>query len=236
MKSAVETWNGQWYEPIASFVRIQMASADPAHALEHVQRVVENATRLMAGTSAEPGVVLPSAWLHDCVVVPKDSPMRSQSSRMAAQRAVEFLTQAGYPNEHHGAIEHCIAAHSFSAGIPCETLEAKIVQDADRLEALGAIGLSRCLMTGGAMGQRLYDPDEPFPISRGAREDQQSVDHFFVKLLGLHRTMQTESGRVEASHRTRFLIEFLEQLASEIGIDSASVRSAIEQSQRDSST
>jgi uncharacterized protein len=92
------------------------------------------------------------------------------------------------------------------------------LQDADRLEALGAIGLARCLMTGGAMGQRLYHPDEPFPVNREPRDDQQSVDHFFAKLLRLPSTMKTEAGRKIARDRADFLVRFLEQLADEIHV------------------
>ena len=166
-----------------------------------------------------PSVVLPAAWLHDCVAVPKNSPLRSHASRLAAERANELLSEAGYPLEFLPAIHHCIEAHSFSAKIDCLTGEAKVVQDADRLEALGAIGIARCLMTGGSLGQRLYDPDEPLPINRPARDDLQSVDHFFAKLFRLPATMQTEAGRREALQRTQMMQLFLEQLCREIGQD-----------------
>ena len=123
-----------------------------------------------------------------------------------------------YPKEKLPSIAHAIEAHSFSAGIPCQSIEAEVLQDADRLEALGAIGLARCLMTGGAMGQRLYHPDEPFPITRAPRDDQQSVDHFFTKLLKLPSTMRTESARLIARERADYLIDFLKQLAREIDV------------------
>jgi uncharacterized protein len=73
-------------------------------------------------------------------------------------------------------------------------------------------------MTGGAMGQRLYHPDEPFPITRAPRDDQQSVDHFFTKLLKLPSTMRTESARLIARERADYLIDFLKQLAREIDV------------------
>lgn len=210
-------WNAQWRNAIASYAETQMGEADPGHDREHLQRVVQNVLALSDGTQAELRVLLPAAWLHDCVSVPKNSPLRSQASRLAAESARQFLESIEYPNEYWDAIAHCIEAHSFSAGIPCRTLEAQLVQDADRLEALGAIGLARCLMTGGSLRQRLYDPEEPFPTTRAAVDTKQSVDHFFSKLLRLSGTMQTESGRREAARRTRFLVDFLRELARELG-------------------
>jgi uncharacterized protein len=102
-----------------------------------------------------------------------------------------------------------------------------VLQDADSLEAIGAIGTARCLMTGGAMRQRLYHPDEPFPLNRPPQDDVQSVDHFFAKLLKLPQTMKTNSGAAMARERTDFMIQFLNQLASELGVDIAEVDAAI---------
>jgi uncharacterized protein len=212
-------WKKDWEPTISQIARVAMAKADAGHDIEHVQRVVVNCTRLGPLEHVDPSVVLPAAWLHDCVAVPKNSPLRSQASRLAAERASELLSEAGYPLEFLPAIHHCIEAHSFSAKIDCLTGEAKIVQDADRLEALGAIGIARCLMTGGSLGQRLYDPDEPLPINRPPRDDLQSVDHFFAKLFRLPATMQTEAGRREALQRTQMMQLFLEQLCREIGQD-----------------
>jgi uncharacterized protein len=233
MMDMLEHWNQRWRIPIESFVRQQLDGADPGHGIEHIHRVVSNALRLAEGMNVTLEVLLPAAWLHDCVSVPKNAPERNQASRMSAERAVEFLQEIGYPRDHVEAIRHCIEAHSFSAGIACETDEARIVQDADRLEAVGAIGLARCLMTGGALGQRLYEPNEPFPVTRMPRDCEQSVDHFFAKLLGLHRTMQTESGRREGAARTHFLVDFLKQLAGEIGVNPSVLTEALTRIERD---
>ncbi len=214
---SVTTWEQTWRPTLHRWSSDQMASADSGHGIDHVQRVVENAKRLGIAENANPAIFLPAAWLHDCVAVAKNSPQRSLASRLAAKAAEDFLGSIDYPPDLIPAISHCIAAHSFSANIPCETIEAKVVQDSDRLEAVGAIGLARCLMTGGSMRQRLYHPDSPFPIDRPAMDNVQSIDHFFAKLLGLHKTMQTAAGKVEARQRTDFLIAFLKQLGYEIG-------------------
>ena len=93
------------------------SDGDAAHGLDHIKRVVANAKRLSESSGANLSVVVPAAWLHDCVSVAKDSPLRSQASALAAKAACEFLETAGYSVEHLQGIEHAIAAHSFSAGI-----------------------------------------------------------------------------------------------------------------------
>jgi uncharacterized protein len=130
---------------------------------------------------------------------------------------MQWLAGWNCPAEWRPEIVHAIEAHSFSAGIAPRTLEAKVVQDADRLEALGAVGLARCLMLGGALGRPLYAAEDPFCAQRPPDDRAATVDHFFAKLLRLEATMQTESGRREARRRTEYLREFLAQLRREIG-------------------
>jgi uncharacterized protein len=177
---------------------------------------VRNAQALAAAESARLDVVLPAAWLHDCVTVPKDSPLRTRASRLAAEQAGSWLRAWGYAEIHLPEIVHAIEAHSFSAGIPPRTLEARVVQDADRLEAIGAIGLARCLMLSGAMNRPLYAEEDPFCETRQPDDGVAAVDHFHTKLLKLEGTMQTESGRREARQRTEYLRGFLAQLRHEI--------------------
>lgn len=189
---------------------------DAAHGLEHVRRVVRNAKKLAAEEGARLEVVVPAAWLHDCVSVPKDSPQRAAASRLAAEQAVRWLSGWNYPAGLLPAIAHAVEAHSFTAGIAPRTLEAKVVQDADRLEAIGAIGLARCLMLGATLGRPLYAAADPFCENRAPDDRAAAVDHFYTKLLRLEGTMQTAGGRREARARTEFLEKFLAQLKHEI--------------------
>src|SRR6478672_2399294 len=207
----------EWDERFAGFLA-EHSAGDAAHDEGHVRRVVANAQALAEIEGADLAVVLPAAWLHDCVSIAKDSPQRSSASRLAAERAGEFLRAEGYPAEHIAAIEHAIAAHSFSAGVQPETVEAKVVQDADRLDALGAVGIARTLMLGGANGSPLYELSEPFPVTRAADDRTSVIDHFFTKLLKLGDTMQTAAGRKAAQNRAQFLKQFLAQLGEEIGV------------------
>lgn len=205
-----------WVPRFLAFLE-QGGTADAAHDLQHIRRVVRQAERLAALEGARLEVVVPAAWLHDCVSVPKHSIDRPRASAMAAEVAAGFLADGGYPPELIPAIRHAIHAHSFSAGIPPETLEAKVVQDADRLDALGAIGIARTLMLGATMGLPLYDSEEPIPLHREPDDRANTLDHFFVKLFTLAGTMQTESGRAEAELRTRLLRDFVNELAREVG-------------------
>lgn len=192
--------------------------ADAAHHLPHVRRVVANAKRLAASENTRLEIVLPAAWLHDCVTIPKDSPQRRAASAMAAQAAGDFLRGSAYPAELVPDIEHAIEAHSFSAQVAPETREAMVVQDADRLDALGAIGIARCLTLGGAMGRELYDSRELFPETRIPDEEANVLDHFYLKLFRLADTMNTVVGRAEAWRRTAFMHEYLRQLGKEIQV------------------
>jgi len=228
MKS--DQWNGQWLSTIRDVAAQAMQAADPGHGIDHVTRVVNNAQAISQIESVDPNVVLPAAWLHDCVLVPKNSPLRSSASRMAADHAIQLLKEMKYPELYLERIHHAVLAHSFSANVPCQTLDAKVVQDADRLEALGAIGIARCLVTTGHLKQNLYNIDEPFPVSRVADDRRFAVDHFFCKLLRLPSTMNTTSGKSIATDRLGIMHAFLQCLSQEIGCDPGQLELAIDRS------
>lgn len=205
-----------WEARFAAFLDEQMPAADGAHDVAHVRRVVANARHLAEAEEADLMVVLPAAWLHDCVVVPKNSPDRSRASHLAAGAASDFLRASGFPPARIPAIAHAVEAHSFSAGIPPETLEAQVVQDADRLDSLGAIGIARCFITGGSLGTPFYDPVEPLPVTRTPDDRDNIIDHFYVKLLKLAGTMQTAAGRRIAEERTAVMRAYLDEFGREV--------------------
>jgi len=164
-------------------------------------------------------IVLPAAWLHDCAIFAKDSPLRSTASALAARTADDFLRDSGYPASVIPDVRHAIEAHIFSTNMTPRTREAMVVQDVDRLDALGVVGIARCLMLGGAMGRPLYDPDEPFPDARTPNDVANVLDHFYVKLLHISSTMTTAAGQAEAHRRTDFMREYLRQLGWELRAD-----------------
>ena len=189
---------------------------DSAHDLTHIQRVVQSAKKICMQENADSEIVTAAAWLHDCVTLPKDHPDRSKSSILAGEKAAEFLKSTDFPEEKIQNVAHAIKAHSYSAGIKPETLEAKIVQDADRLDALGAIGIARCMMVGGRLNRPLYHPDDPFCERRATDDSVYTIDHFYEKLFKLPDLMNTKSAKLLADERVEFMKDFLNRLSEEI--------------------
>jgi uncharacterized protein len=189
---------------------------DSAHDLSHIRRVVRAAKDIARREGGALEVVIPAAWLHDLVVVPKSSPDRGRASQLSAEAAIALLREIEYPEKWLAPIAHAIAAHSFSAGIEPETLEARIVQDADRLDALGAIGLARCFATAGALGTALYCETDPFAAARDLDDRRWALDHLPKKLLRVADSMRTVVGASLARERAEFLRSFLRELAREL--------------------
>jgi len=202
-------------EKLVDIVR-ELCVNDSAHDLAHVKRVVENARQLAIAENADLDIVIPAAWLHDVVSLAKNDPNRLMASQLAADKACELLAVLRYPEQHLSAVHHAIKAHSFSAGVKALSLEAKIIQDADRLDALGAIGLARCFMVSGALNRPLYHWQDPFAKNRPLNDRQFCIDHFYQKLLTLKDKMNTDSAREIALQRSAYMHDFLEQLSSEI--------------------
>ena len=170
-------------------------SDDPAHDILHFKRVVKTAKKLCLLENGKFEVVVPAAWLHDFVIVPKDSPLRNQASKLSAVGAIEYLISINYPKDHFDEIAHAIEGHSFSANIEINTLEAKIVQDADRLDGIGAIGIARCFATSGLLKRSFYSEVDPFCELRTPDDSVYTVDHFFKKLFKTVHNLKTEKIR-----------------------------------------
>lgn len=204
-----------WEDVFAKHVQA-IEAADAGHDINHIKRVVKSAKAFCVTEQANMWVVLPAAWLHDCVQVAKDSPLRNQASSLAADEAVERLQNWQYPYPDLAAVHHAIKAHSFSANIACESLEAQVVQDADRMDALGAIGIARTMLVGAQFGNPLTFHEDPFCYHRQADDQAAIIDHFYTKLLTLKDTFQTAAGKKEATQRHEYMHGFLKQLEQEI--------------------
>lgn len=202
----------------ADFQRILLdnwqTQPDPSHDLGHVSRVVKNARLIAKTEGGDLDVLIPAAWLHDIVNVPKNHPDRAKASVMAADVAVQKLTEAAYTYR-LDAIHHAIAAHSFSAAITPSTLEAKILQDADRLDALGAIGIARTFAVSGQLGRALFDSIDPLALNRAPDDRAYALDHFQVKLFKVAETLQTATARSLAAQRVAFMHQFASQINAE---------------------
>jgi uncharacterized protein len=191
---------------------------DGSHDRSHLLRVWQNACCI---ADQEPGcdlaVLTAAVILHDCVAVEKDSALRSQASRLAATRARGILGEMGWDAAKIEATAHAIEAHSFSAGIVPVTMEARIVQDADRLDAIGAIGIARCFYVAGRMGSGLYDADDPAAEHRPLNDRAFALDHFGAKLFKVAGDFQTKAGQALADARNSTMQAFVNALLNEIG-------------------
>jgi uncharacterized protein len=190
---------------------------DPGHDFEHVMRVYKNAQRIGREEGADMKILLAAVLLHDLVVYPKGSAKRSKSADDSADIAEKILQKRGWAKSAIDRVSYCIRTHSYSKGIRPMTLEAKILQDADRLDALGAIGIARTFSVGGSENRKFYNPDDPFWKSSREPDDRVwTLDHFQAKLLHLENTLHTKTARTVARQRTRFMRDFIKELASEI--------------------
>lgn len=194
----------------------EASDGDGAHDVNHLHRVWHVATRLLKDhPEADSLVVLAACYLHDVVNLPKDHPERASASRLAAREASRKLDAAGFPVEKISGVAHAIEAHSFSAGIAPMTIEAKIVQDADRLDALGAVGLARMFYTAGRLGSALAHPDDPLAANRPMDDRMFALDHIECKLATLPATMRTEAGRRLGEERLSWLRAYRDTFISE---------------------
>ncbi len=191
---------------------------DGSHDVSHLHRVWSNVCAIRDKEGGDHQVLLAATLLHDCVSVEKNSPFRSSASRLAAAKATELLAQMGWDEERTQAVAHAIESHSYSADITPTSLEAKILQDADRLDALGMVGVARLFYVSGRMGSHLYDPADPQAQQRGLDDKRFAVDHFTTKIFTLAQGFQTATGRQMAQVRharaERFLREFMEEIGA----------------------
>lgn len=196
----------------------QQAITDASHDLGHFQRVarIANQIALDEGEESDPQVLLAAAYFHDIVTLPKDHPENKYSSRYAAAKAVELLKEMHFPEEKLGKVAHAIEAHSYSAQIEPTTLEAKIIQDADRIEALGAIGILRTFYVSGRLNRAPYDPEDLYAERRPLNDKLFALDHFYVKLFRLPDLMNTTVGKTIAHKRAEFLHSFIDHLVANI--------------------
>ncbi|MET0264069.1 MAG: HD domain-containing protein [Duganella sp.] len=189
---------------------------DGAHDIEHLHRVWRNAAMLLPDyPEADALVVLAACYLHDLVNLAKNDPERHLASRRAAALATQRLAELDFPPSKLAAVAHAIETHSFSAAIAPQTIEAQIVQDADRLDALGAVGLARLFYIAGRMGSALAHGDDPLALARTRDDKRYALDHIDTKLATLPGTMQTAAGQRLGQQRFAELVAFRDRFVSE---------------------
>src|SRR5215469_5009514 len=206
-------------EQILKTVELLLHYQSPTHDFQHILRVYRNAEMI---SKKEQGVdldiVLAAALSHDLVVCPKGSIKAKHSADESADIAKKILSEHNYySSEKIEKIACAIRTHSYSKSLIPSTLEGKILQDADRLDALGAIGIARTFSVGGSENRSLYNSKDPFCESDRELDDTRwTLDHIKKKLLILKKSMHTKTAREIAEQRTDFIELFLNQLRSEI--------------------
>ncbi|MGZ3428299.1 MAG: HD domain-containing protein [Polyangia bacterium] len=194
----------------------RIAGAEPAHDALHVGRVMASARRIATAEGADVDVCVTAALLHELFNHPKSHPESSRSGDVCAEHATALLREHGYDEAFTARVAYCIRVHSFSRGIFPETLEAKVLQDADRLDAIGAIGIARCFATSADMKRPFYAPDDPFCRTREPDDKQWGLDHFYKKLLRIGDGLHTATARAIAAERVAFMRAYLDQLEREL--------------------
>lgn len=189
---------------------------DPAHDFEHIMRVYKNAQKISKQEKVNEKLVLSAVLLHDIVSYPKSDKRSKNSSIESAKKSKSVLKKYDFSKEEIEIVSDAIRDHSFSKNKTPTTLVGKVLQDADRLDALGAIGIARVFATGGSLKRPFYNVDDPFCKIRKPDDKTWTLDHFYQKLLKLEILMNTKSGKVEAKKRIKILKEFLKQLKQEV--------------------
>ena len=204
-----------------------LPAGELAHDALHLQRVYRWAIRLAPEAGADPDLCGAAALVHDLVFVPKKSPERSTGGERSAAAAPAVLAQVGYGSQDIAIIAEVVRTSSWSRGLDPTNAVGVILQDADRLDALGAVGLMRTVACGQHMSQvarpgRFYDPQDPVAgTSRPLDDRTQVVDHLPAKLLRLAKGMHTPTARVEAARRHDWLLDFIGELSRELSPTSA---------------
>jgi uncharacterized protein len=192
------------------------ATSEPAHDFLHVMRVTGSARRIAEQEGARLDVVVPAALLHELFNYPKGHPESPRSGEVCAEHALVVLREEGVGEATAQAIATCIGEHPFSRGIVPRTIEGKVLQDADRLDAIGAIGIARCMATCAEMKRPFYSPVDPFCEERVPEDKAWGIDHFYAKLLRIPDVLHTGTARELARERVGAMKGWLEQLRREI--------------------
>jgi uncharacterized protein len=209
--------NENRFEKLVSMTRSKYENnGDPGHDFAHILRVITTCRKIGISVGAHLDILLPAALLHDVVNVPKNHPDRMKASQQAAAEAAGILKTVGYSEEEIEHIQTVITEHSYSLGKKPSSIESAVLQDADRLDALGAVGIMRMVTCGSRMGSVYYDLGDPFASQRELDDKKFTIDHLYVKLFGLAKKMNTEPGLVEAAERVKFMESFVQQLGQEV--------------------
>ena len=217
---APESMPSSLWQRLVAEARARARSNEPAHDFFHVERVVTNARAIARGEHLRPAseaVVVTAALLHELFTLPKNHPDSANAGDHCAKAAREVLIEVAAPESMIDGVASAIRDHAFSKGVVPHALESRVLQDADRLDAIGAIGLARMWATCADMKRPFYSPVDPFCTTRAPDDKQWGLDHVFKKLLAIPARLHTDTARSLAEDRVAFLRVYVDQLRNELG-------------------
>lgn len=204
-------------EKLIDIARKEISKNDPSHDIGHSLRVLEISEKIAREETADLDILIPAALFHDVINYPKNHKDRLNSSRESAEFAKRILKRIDYfSKEKIEKIYTSINLCSFTRGKTPEFLEAKILQDADGLESMGAISIMRTFSSAGVMNKIFYNPEDPFCKERTPDDNKYALDLFFTRLLVIQGRIHTKIARNMAKKRILFLKKFLKELQDEL--------------------
>lgn len=195
-------------------------NTDPVHGYDHVLRVYAMAEKLALAEGADLEIVRAAALLHDAVgAEPESESGRADHHHASADFAAVVLRQEGWNDERIWAVQHCIRAHRYRSTESPQTLEARVLFDADKLDVLGAIGAARTIAYAAQAGQPIYAEPSAHFLKTGETEPGEphsSYHEYLFKLRRVKERLTTASALAIAAERHHFLESFYAQLAAEV--------------------
>lgn len=206
--------------PSIDQAQVWYQGADPVHDFSHVLRVYQMAERIAEAEGADLEIVRAAALLHDAQgSSPEGEESRADHHEASAEFARQTLLEEGWEQERISAVEHCIRAHRYRSTEQPQSLEAKILFDADKLDVLGAIGAARTIAYAVLAGQPIISEPSAKFVESGEKEPGEahsSYHEYLFKLIKVQDRLYTDEGKELAAARHQFLTEFYEQLAAEV--------------------
>jgi uncharacterized protein len=209
--------NTELRNQLIKIAKDKIPNTDVSHDFQHALRVLSNAERIAKEENGDFDIIVPAALFHDLIVYPKNHPDKYKSQEESAEATGKILNAfRNFPKDKIEKVKTCILECSFSKGIFPNLLESKILQDADGLEATGAISIMRTYSSTGQMKRSFYNSQDPFCKNRKPNASKFALDLFYERLLKVAEKMHTKTAKKIAKRRTNFLVNFLKELEFEL--------------------
>jgi uncharacterized protein len=204
-------------EQLIGIAKEKMPKDDPSHDIHHALRVLAISEKIATAEKADFDIIVPSAVFHDVISYPKNHHKRLHSSKESAEFAKRILKNIeSFPEEKIEKVYESINLCSFTKGLKPNFLEGKILQDADSLEATGAVSIMRTFSSAGIMNKTFYDVSDPFCKKRKPDDNKYALDLFFTRLLVVQSRLHTKTAKSIVKKRVSFLKVFLKELEVEL--------------------